>query len=85
MTHETKDKARQELLARFGYVCAICGRAIDRALPYRHPEGLTLDHIRPRSIGGTNDLSNLQLAHGRCNLERDRIRLGRVARRVGVL
>lgn len=40
-------------------VCQICGRPIEG-------HG-TIDHIVPKSKGGTNELSNLQLAHERCN------------------
>ena len=35
-------------------------------------EGATLEHIRPRSDGGTDDLPNLGLAHARCNNEKGR-------------
>lgn len=28
----------------------------------------TLDHIFPKSKGGTSEIENLQLAHGRCNV-----------------
>lgn len=38
----------------------------------RHPDPLcaSIDHIVPLSQGGTNDLTNLQLAHLRCNLRK---------------
>ena len=35
-------------------------------------EGATIEHILPRSLGGTNDLSNLGIAHRRCNGEKGR-------------
>lgn len=35
-------------------------------------DGATLEHIRPRSDGGTDDLANLGLAHARCNNEKGR-------------
>lgn len=34
------------------------------------PEFATLDHVIPKSKGGTLILSNLRLAHGRCNKAR---------------
>lgn len=30
-------------------------------------EGATVDHVIPRSLGGSDDLSNLRLAHWSCN------------------
>lgn len=33
-------------------------------------EGATVEHILPRSLGGTNDLSNLGIAHRHCNGEK---------------
>jgi len=32
--------------------------------------GVNIEHIRPRSAGGTNDLLNLGLTHPRCNAEK---------------
>jgi 5-methylcytosine-specific restriction endonuclease McrA len=32
--------------------------------------GLTIDHLLPVSRGGTNDVSNLDVAHRRCNIAR---------------
>lgn len=43
--------------------CALCG------MPLTFEEA-TLDHIVPLSKGGTNDISNLQLAHKKCNWEK---------------
>ena len=33
-------------------------------------EGATVEHIRPRSLGGGNELANLGVAHRRCNGEK---------------
>lgn len=41
--------------------CALCGCAITRE------RDLTLDHIVPRSRGGSNYLHNMQPAHKKCN------------------
>lgn len=41
--------------------CVICGRAIVRQ------RDLTIEHIRPVSDGGTNQLANLGPAHSVCN------------------
>lgn len=49
---------REYLLATWGRACAYCGAA---GVP------LNIDHIRPRSRGGSNRFSNLTLACVRCN------------------
>ena len=44
-----------------GYVaCALCGK------PIRWDE-LTVDHILPKSLGGSDKIENLQFAHRECN------------------
>jgi len=50
-------KRRLEIYTRDGFKCLICG-VIDN---------LTLDHVIPRSKGGSNDSSNLQTLCNRCN------------------
>lgn len=50
--------------------CLFCGGRL--ALDPRTGDGATLEHIRPRTDGGTDDLGNLALAHGRCNNEKGR-------------
>ena len=56
-------------------VCALCGKPVDFTLKYPDPWSATIDHIIPIDKGGhPSDLSNLQLAHFRCNrLKSDRI------------
>jgi hypothetical protein len=56
-----------ELAARDGWVCWLCEGAIDPTLPANLAGGATVDHVVPRSRGGSNDLANLRLAHRRCN------------------
>jgi 5-methylcytosine-specific restriction endonuclease McrA len=50
----------EELIARDGLLCGICGDFLDPGLA-------DVDHVHPKSLGGSNDLSNLQLAHVTCN------------------
>jgi 5-methylcytosine-specific restriction endonuclease McrA len=50
--------------------CLICNGPI--AFDARTGEGATLEHIRARRRGGTNDLANLGVVHGRCNWEKGR-------------
>ena len=50
--------------------CLICNGPI--AFDARTGEGATLEHIRARSRGGTDDPDNLGLVHARCNGEKGR-------------
>lgn len=59
-----KAKLRAAVLERDGGACWLCGLVIpDTETP-------TLDHVRPRSMGGSDDLANLRLAHKSCNSSR---------------
>jgi hypothetical protein len=50
--------------------CLICNGPL--AFDARTGEGATLEHIRARTRGGTEDLENLGIVHGRCNWEKGR-------------
>lgn len=51
-------QARKVVLA--DDICHICGL----------PGAATVDHLVPRSLGGSNDLENLAPAHASCNYSR---------------
>lgn len=51
-------KQRNEIMSKFGWKCSKCESKDD----------LQLDHITPRSRGGTDDESNLQVLCKSCNL-----------------
>lgn len=57
------------LAGRDGTDCSICGEQIDMAV--RRSSGSlfypSIDHVKPRALGGTNDPDNLALAHFWCN------------------
>lgn len=53
-------RRRERIFARDGHRCAVCGSA----------EGLTVDHIRARALGGTDALRNLQTLCGPCNTQK---------------
>lgn len=57
-------------------ICGICGKPVDKSLKYPDPWSPTVDHIIPVSRGGhPTSMSNLQLAHFRCNrLKSDKIK-----------
>lgn len=48
------------ILARYGYVCHICGDLISRA-------DLQFDHIIPIAKGGPHSMANIRPAHALCN------------------
>jgi hypothetical protein len=50
--------------------CLICNGPI--AFDAHTGEGATLEHIRARSRGGTDDLLNLAIVHATCNWEKGR-------------
>lgn len=61
---------RAYLADRDGSRCAICGAPVDLELPSGprgDDMGASIDHVVPRSLGGSDDLANLQLAHWACN------------------
>ncbi len=59
-----KASARNSLFERDGGKCAYCKGQLLYEEPWH------IDHIKPVSRGGTNDLTNLVLSCIRCNLEK---------------
>lgn len=59
-----------DIAKRDGCRCHICHRKIDLNLPGTAKWGPTIEHITPVSLGGTNEPSNLALAHRHCNTAR---------------
>lgn len=51
----------ETLIERDGLICGICKLALGG------PKTADIDHIHPRSLGGSNALLNLQLSHASCN------------------
>lgn len=66
----TVRRLRSETIARWGSVCWLCGQPIDLTLPRTEPGGFTVDHVVPRSKGGSNDVANCRPAHRSCNVRR---------------
>lgn len=54
---------REKIIERDGLVCQLCGGDVD-------PDDLHLDHVHPRSLGGSNHETNLQVAHSVCNMRK---------------
>lgn len=63
-------RRRQQVRERDGDLCWICGAVVHEGLPSDSPARATIDHVRERALGGSNDLSNLRLAHFVCNANR---------------
>jgi 5-methylcytosine-specific restriction endonuclease McrA len=56
-----------EIAKRDGNDCKICGDEVDLNAEPKDPFRGSVDHIVPRSRGGSNHPSNLQLSHLWCN------------------
>jgi 5-methylcytosine-specific restriction endonuclease McrA len=75
------DGIRRWLRERDGDNCALCGEPIDFTLApagrtHGRSMGVSIDHIIPRAAGGSDDFTNLQLAHGPCNRRKGSGRAG---------
>lgn len=57
LSSKDKQRRRRAVISRDGEECARCGTS----------KKLTIDHIIPRCLGGTNEISNLQLLCRACN------------------
>lgn len=59
---------RVMLYQRDNYTCWLCNKACDTTVdPRTHDDAPTLDHVIPRSKGGTHAHNNLRTACRRCN------------------
>jgi len=69
MTRARREALFEAVFARDGGRCAYCGIEVRRRRRglHRAPDLATLDHLRPRSMGGALDLGNLVLACQACN------------------
>jgi 5-methylcytosine-specific restriction endonuclease McrA len=59
-----RPEKRLAIYIRDGLACAYCGHGVEDSAK------LTLDHVVPRSQGGSNETQNLITACHRCNTER---------------
>lgn len=67
---KVEGKQFREVFERDGWVCQLCHKKVDRELKWPDPGSASLDHIEPRALGGEHVLSNVHLAHLRCNLSK---------------
>ncbi|MCW2926605.1 MAG: endonuclease [Thermoleophilia bacterium] len=66
---------RRAVIERDGRLCQVCGRPVvissGRRSRKQHPDNLlTLDHLVPRSKGGSSTVDNLRVACRACNMRR---------------
>lgn len=65
-----------ELAAQAGAWCRLCGLPVDLAVKSPNRAAPSVDHIVPRALGGSDDLTNLQLAHRGCNSSKRHLFVG---------
>lgn len=70
MGAKVKRRRIRQLLERDGDCCQLCKAPIELTLQRDDPMAVTLDHLIPRSRGGSNSVDNLRLAHRICNQRR---------------
>ncbi len=58
---KNRDAEKLILARRDGSVCFYCGRT------RKNPLGMSIEHLEPRALGGSNALENLRLADTMCN------------------
>lgn len=58
-----RPEKRLAIYIRDGFCCSYCGKDLRRS----NPNNVTLDHVKPRYAGGTNDAKNLITACKPCN------------------
>ena len=58
------------LIERDGNLCRLCDTEIDLTLARNSRWGATIDHIVPLSLGGSDEIENMQLAHWICNIKK---------------
>ncbi len=59
-----------DIFRRDNWMCQLCGRSVWRSKRVPHPLAPTIDHIRPKAMGGTDGLENVQCAHFMCNSQK---------------
>ena len=68
-------KVRTAIYDRDNWTCQLCHQPVTRDYDPDDMWSASLDHITPRSHGGTHDPSNLRLTHRYCNAIRSDARL----------
>jgi 5-methylcytosine-specific restriction endonuclease McrA len=61
------DKTRMEIYERDGWTCHICSEPVDRDAHFNDNLAPSLDHLVPKSLGGSHEPENLKTSHRICN------------------
>lgn len=71
----TEYYTRKQIFDRDGYDCYLCNKPVDLNAP--HVQGQSgwetyphIEHVVPLSRGGTDTLSNVRIAHAKCNMDK---------------
>ena len=59
-----------EVFVEDGWICQICGDAVDEGRSHPDPFSASLDHTVPLAAGGRHTRANVQLAHLQCNIRK---------------
>lgn len=66
--HRSAYEKNRKIILATQDVCGICGRPVDKSIPFPDPMAPVVDHIVPVDKGGhPSAIENLQLAHSCCN------------------
>ena len=65
--YRNRPDARFYLYNKYKGRCAICGKLLQKDNPNQMEDYITIDHVIPRSKGGTDSIRNLQAACNDCN------------------
>lgn len=68
-TSHRRYRSNRARVIRNSDTCAICGKPLDKSIPWPDPWCTTTDHVVPIADGGHN-LGTLQAAHRICNQKR---------------
>jgi len=60
-------RLRRELYERDGWLCYLCEMPVDRLGDHNGNRAPSLDHVAPKSLGGSDEPDNLKTAHRSCN------------------
>jgi len=60
----------REIFERDRWICHLCKKKVRRDVPRLHPEGATIDHLVPISLGGLDEPANVACSHWKCNRDK---------------